>query len=227
MRIRMKIESYCLEKRTFTKVKSYQNRTTRFSESLERAYYGENEKPTAMFALYDIEQCFNDFKKIVIVNTENDSQTTIKSKKAFKTWAGNTNMLVPPKTIVRCYCERTNYKGDSCTYMREYSWVDYADYEENPMFILQINDNSSGKVIEEKVYKTAGRAHNRIEKYVKAATVEDGAIVYNGKKCGVMLNGLNISEYIINPQNTDLSLYTEYGNWASTVSCSTTVAGLF
>ena len=222
----MKRASYCLQKRTFIKAKSYQNQTTQFSESLDMEYYGEKETPTGRFALYDIEQNFNAHNKIVIVNTDNNSETTIKSKRTIKKWADYTNMLVPPKTIIRCYGEGTNYKGDSYAYLTEYSWVDYAAYRENPMFILQICDYASGKVLEEKVYKTAGRARNRINEYIKTSSVEEDTIVYDGKNCTVILNGIDISEYVINPENVYLSLITSDG-WSSKVHYRTTTEGLF
>ena len=221
----MKRASYCMQKRTFVKKKSYQNNTTEFSQSLVIEYYGENEKATGMLALHDIEETFKESTRIVIVNTETNSETNIRTRKALRTWAENANMLASPKMIVRCYDESTDFKGNVYTYLDEYSWVDYANYKEGPMFILQICDVVSGKILEEKTYKSVGRLRNRIEKFIKTSTVDDGVITYNGQTCSVILNGIDISEYRMNAENIDLFLHT-YG-WQSTAIYRVTVEGLF
>lgn len=116
-------------------------------------------------------------------------------------------------------------KENVYTSLDEYSWVDYANYKEGPMFIFQICDVVSGKILEEKTYKSVGRLRNRIEKFIKTSTVDDGVITYNGQTCSVILNGIDISEYRMNAENIDLFLHTY--SWESTVIYSVTVEGLF
>lgn len=206
--------------------KNKQDNTSKMYETLIRTYEEDGFCSTIKPILSKVDEYLDNNATITITNRKNQSETIINTITDFVLWGRDLFSSDLTYEVIRgSYQIPTSNGVKHITF--EFTWVDFYEYSENPMFELELYDFSSGNLIEKKIYKTDKGIENYLERNIEYPKIDGDTIaVYKNKRCNIHINGINVTECCINPSISKMVLCSA-PNWTSSVYAECDTSGVF
>lgn len=185
--------------KTIIKEKISHLNQTKFSESIKRQFISDND---GIYPIY-ISNTIADYLSknnatITITNRKNNTEISITSEDDYILWAHKTSSMGIWDYTISCVYDTIDSTGAVSNTLIELTWEDfweYCEFNDTPLLILQIYDNDTGKLLDERKYQTDARMFNYLKKHIVKSETNNTAPIYKNKECRIVVNDIDVSEH--------------------------------